>query len=624
MVSPQDDMMPISGDPIQQLFATLGKFQRHLHTAQHMPDGGDWCDACMDELETGLEIALACDWTPVKDALIDTARILHSYERVRQPGLCLPFLKDSYEILSLMVGDLIVDTVRMGVKQKWRDHYMKAVEELDSRGITLIEDEGAEPDTAEEAYSEPFETVSEDSDESAPYQAPPADDWASSDTVDHASFEDAPVVADVNTVDRGEEETIMEETEPPPFELPPLSDDEIGMEATRPDHMAEEAELVPFPGASSSDLSTDEVLQEEEGIEGDVSVAEEGDGQQSENAAPSLEHEPDTLESAFLTPDEPPEDSSIEEATMSSSAAVNPPSDLAVNSAIETHGAMEPEQSQEVDTSPSVPETSEKMPIIAEPSSSEGVHDGGDASDIDAYGDEPPQEDDVESQDDTGPNALLRRAHAAMRKGDIANAKTVALELAVAMARMEYEQAQRQLAQSEQQLVTNAKDIEQAEAAVEATEQELSRTEELLAARDSESSACRERIGMIDEELGVLSSELSDIDAEIAALQKKRAEQVNRLENKREEREEAIDSEGRLQTEMESLTQETEAVRTRLNTAHEHTHNKQEERRKIVAAIHMAREASESQRLSLLAIERTLGADEGADIVGNDDEETLL
>jgi chromosome segregation ATPase len=264
------------------------------------------------------------------------------------------------------------------------------------------------------------------------------------------------------------------------------------------------------------------------------------------------------------------------------------------------------------------------MPLFSEPSSSDGVHGGDDASDADASVDEARREDDIESPADAGPEVLLRRAQAAMRKGDIANARTVALELAVAMARMEYEQAQNQLAESERQLVTNAKDIEQAETAVELAEQELSRTEELLAARDSENNACRERIAMIDEELSVLSAELSDIDAEIAALQKKRAEQVNRLENKREEREESIDSEGRLQTEMESLMQETEAVRTRLNAAHEHTRHKQEDRRKIEAAIHMAREASEVRRLSLLAIERTLGSDEAPDAARNSAEETLL
>ena len=74
--------------------------------------------------------------------LFDTARVLHSYEQVTA-GQCVPFSR-YYELLSLMVGDLIVDTVRVGVKQKWREHAMRAVEELESRGIALVEDEERE------------------------------------------------------------------------------------------------------------------------------------------------------------------------------------------------------------------------------------------------------------------------------------------------------------------------------------------------------------------------------------------------------------------------------------------------------------------------------------------------
>lgn len=154
MIDSLDEETQYTADPTQELFSTLGRFYRYLNKAQHTPEGGAWCDDCMGELMTGLEISIQNDWEDVKDALIDTARILQSYENARRPGDSVPFLKESYEILSLMVGDLIVENVRSGVKHKWIDHYQRAVEELDRRKIPLVEDEdtpaasAAKPDAA--------------------------------------------------------------------------------------------------------------------------------------------------------------------------------------------------------------------------------------------------------------------------------------------------------------------------------------------------------------------------------------------------------------------------------------------------------------------------------------------
>lgn len=114
-----------------------------------------WTDECMNQLIAGIELAAAEGWDGIQEALTDTARVVQSYEESGQANLCVPFLQDSYEILCLMVGDIIVDNVRSGVIQKWRGRYAQAIEELHRAGLSLIRDE--EPGEAgayQETYSE--------------------------------------------------------------------------------------------------------------------------------------------------------------------------------------------------------------------------------------------------------------------------------------------------------------------------------------------------------------------------------------------------------------------------------------------------------------------------------------
>ena len=109
-----------------------------------------------------------------------------------------------------------------------------------------------------------------------------------------------------------------------------------------------------------------------------------------------------------------------------------------------------------------------------------------------------------------------------------------------------------------------------------------------------------------------MAAELADIDAQIAALQQKRKEQLNRIENKQAEQEEAIDAESRAQTEMEALNQETETIREQLEEARDEAHNQHAGRRAIELDIIRAQEEMESRRLSLAAIERTLNPNNDA------------
>ncbi len=126
-------------DPTQSLFSALGRFCRHFTRAQSSPSSS-WPGECMQELTASLKVCLDQNWVSLQRALIDTARVLSSYERAGRAVECLPFLQKSHDILSLMVGDLILDRVTDLSRYGWTDHYSRALVTLKNRGIELIDD----------------------------------------------------------------------------------------------------------------------------------------------------------------------------------------------------------------------------------------------------------------------------------------------------------------------------------------------------------------------------------------------------------------------------------------------------------------------------------------------------
>ncbi len=134
-----------TGDNTQRLLTALGRFHRYVAKGQSGAPQGFWSDDCMTQLISALELASTEGWMNVIEALTGTARILQSYENGQSANLAIPFLNDSYEMLCLMVGDLIVKNERSGVMGRWRTRYDKAVTDLDACGFALVEDEAPEP-----------------------------------------------------------------------------------------------------------------------------------------------------------------------------------------------------------------------------------------------------------------------------------------------------------------------------------------------------------------------------------------------------------------------------------------------------------------------------------------------
>ncbi len=585
MAPPQDEETQIAGDPIQQLFTTLGKFSRHINQAQHASNPSEWCDECMNELMVALKISIAGGWAPVKEALIDTARVLHSYERANAASLCISFLKDSYEILSLMVGDLIVDTVRAGVKQKWREHYAKAVQELEAHGIVLVMDE--EEQEAAAATRVPERQVAaraqtQTASETKPEPLAQTDPRSS-------EFE----AAAENWVETREESSSMPDVdldgpalkhEDVPFDLPPLSEPPLEEDAEEPS-LDLLHDIVPFPTPKTPREShMDEAALDreeasppdslEETLDLDETFEEAKDSEEASEDALSRDAAPGESEfdEMSLFKDAPEEEAPLETPLFEKAAEEEAPLETPLS-----------EKAAEEEAPPPAP-----APAVHEESLS-------------------------------GPEALLRRAQAAMSKGDIGNARTVALELAAAMAQLEFEAAKADLAAQEQLLLDNARAIDQAEAESARIEQALAHTEESLDVRNTECGTCRERIGMIDEEMDCLSAELKEVEAQIAALQERRAEQLKRIEAKQSEREHSIDEESRIQTEMEALVQEVEAARSQLEEARALAKRRVAERRDIENGICAAREEAARRSASLDAIARTLGPVPGADSADDED-----
>ena len=143
--------MPTGADPTQRMLTALGRFHIYVTKGQAGVPHTMWADECMTQLAFAIEVSLAQQWSNLVEALTDTARILHSYENGGHAPLCVPFLNDSYEILCLMVGDLIVDNIRPDVMDRWRARYARALKDLNALGIQLVLDEDEDEPAIDEA-----------------------------------------------------------------------------------------------------------------------------------------------------------------------------------------------------------------------------------------------------------------------------------------------------------------------------------------------------------------------------------------------------------------------------------------------------------------------------------------
>lgn len=279
-------------DPTQRLLTTLGRFQRQIAVAKDNAPSNTWADECMQQLINAVEIAQDQGWKHVVKVLVDTARILKSYEDAGQVKRCIGFLDDGNELICLIVGDIIVGATRSSAMEKWDVHYRTAMKEMESAGIRLVNDEDRKP-AAQTPPATP-ETTPSPAAAMAPEPAAAPEPEPVVEAVPEPAGAPEPepeLLAEAAPV----EETAVEETEPAEEIIPSTVDEE-------PEEVAEETPVF----VEEPTFQTDDEASEPE-----IETVAEPPGEEA--PAEIQEDEPDTSESPFVWTEEAVEDSETAE-----------------------------------------------------------------------------------------------------------------------------------------------------------------------------------------------------------------------------------------------------------------------------------------------------------------------
>lgn len=551
----------ISGDPTQHLLTALGRFQLQVARAEAGTPQEQWCDDCMNQLITGIELSVDQGWDNVMQALTDTARILHSYEKAERASECVPFLQDSYEILCLMVGDIIVDNVRSGVMQKWKERYQRAVGDLLRAGIPLVEDDEIdeeEPAPVPRAASSKAKVNPPELEAREVVYALPDDELPPSGEIEP---EDAAACAD-------EIEEVYGEDDASPFEEPP---DES--QATE-DVTVEEPETI-LP-------SLDELLGLDESDKSVERAA--GVGKAAEDAA--------AVEMA-----QPPNGSLMEELFPEEAQTPKPAPKVKAKSARaaqETLWGPEPaaEPSSLVEIPPEEPPRAATIQqAAARPKASVEP-----AAPVSAA----PSSGAAEAEE------LLRTTQKALSSGNVADAKVFALELAVSMARLEVERSEAQVRGAENRLTQNEAAIADAEDTVNRCAQGLADSESRVVDSERELNERRQQLEALRERIGSIESGIADIEAKIRELQAQRDAELAKLEAAEREQDDAFAMESRIQTEIEQLNETCQAAQESLEDARDEVSRLKHERSEHEAELKEALTALAQRRLAVEQIHQTI------------------
>lgn len=603
-----------SADPTQMLLTVLGRFNRAVAKAEANPQGS-WTDECIEQIVAGIEIAVRNHWDNLREALTDTARILQTYEDADIPYEAVYFLKDSYEILCLMVGDLIVDNVRSGAMNKWRERYHLAVKELERFGLEPIPDDMPEeaPIPAAPAAARgqiiPFNAPQRRDDADAfnmteeVVAAPPQQPDAFAEDAE-AIQEESPYVPEVPET---ESELIIEvedrriyvpddaveaeaeaEEEPALWSLPeetlPAAEDAA---AAAEEEIAQEMLLFEESLAAKTAPESREEDTETEAVDIEVIAVERASDEELENTdeeiaivaeAPAQETAAAMHTATFETGDE---------AAMSAAEAEAAAEDaLAVLSTRPERAPARLEQEEDLFSSieATVPE---------ETPAAEAVHGAAIAQPATAAA--------ASTAPAEGtPEHLLYSAQAAMARGDIASAKLLALQVAADMARIEAERAAVELGRAKTLREETCGQIQNAQREVAAAEASLGARLQARATQERALAAKRAEIRGIEESMAEIEQGIRQIDEQIARLQAQREAECERLGEVQ-----AVDAaerreESRLIEEIEVLGAQEQDAEQALRAARGRVAALEEERSKREAAIREA-EAALAARLEAVA-----------------------
>lgn len=662
--SPETNSL-LNGDPTQQLLTALGRFQRQVNVADSGAPAEAWVDNCMDQLITGIQIAHVRGWKGVKEALTDTARVLQSYDDAGAASGSVAFLQDAYEILCLMVGDLLVDNMRSGVMQKWRERYARAVSDLEKAGHSLLDDDGnavsttvsrapepapvaapvaatppmpaarpnnVTPFVPRAAYEEPL--LEEEA------AAPLNESYADLDTPDVTYVTDEEEYAEdqVEYTDAGNYIVIEEEQEATPFddqiirdepatlevafEVETLDVPELGTEsdpfaALQAEVEAYEAELeVEAPEEDDveevheeSAVITDDVeLVEEESDEYSAAIEiaavhDEEDEAVLEPEAWTDQLDEDESESLFAVP-ETAEDSLLLEDEGDDSEAFEEEAVPAESPRVETAEFLFDEMAQEAEESTFLLEPADAETSMLE--SEEELTDEMAQETLESADNETV----VESVEES-PQMLLRNAQAAMLRGDTRDAKLIALQLAANMARLEAQIAVQVVQEAIARLSETEESIAIAEADVAAAEQRLAETMEQRGSREHDLDVKTSGIAGLEKRAGSVESAIAKLDEQIAKLQAQREAEYEKLTEVQSELEAERGEEHILLEDLDRIQEAERAAGDTLDLARGRVQDLRAQRLERDQAREACEQLLARQRESAENIERTLEAVQG-------------
>lgn len=639
----KDGAGPARNDPSQQLLTVLGRFHRQVAKARMGAAQALWSDECMSELIQGAEIAARENWKDVLEVLTETARVLQTYEYATRAAESVPFLLEIYEILSLMVADLMAGEPRTWVMKRWRDRYRKALDELNNAGLTLVRDDDEDSRAFEsapveeaaaptrDAYAAPADATTDDD---VPFDVPSLDDVETGPapldddevpSLDELAPLDVGPIADKEPVDR----SLLEDE-------PPAARDE-GVQPAERMALAGDTEQEPEVVAMLDSLC--EGLSRIESGEGDAqrgsvyAALEEGLAF-LEQWARRLE-QPEAVEVCRTM-------SLLCQAAQGVDAldekyfelgygfcgvymdARQGPGNLAVSDWLAEagalmarwadHAAAAPAEIEESHDDP--PETAEESPAEPPPAveSAPEIIDTVDDSPetAEAPCEEPPTMETAPAPaaeappEEPTPEWFLRIAQRAVEEGQATDAKLLAMQAAACIARAEATQAQARVRDAETRLQESAAEIERAREELKAVEQGVKDIEAAVAAAET---AVTERAGRTQSAAERVSDAercVEELDARIRELQALRDQE----EARRVEAQAALEAERageiQAQADVESRRNDEQAARDRLEEARQRMKTLERKRGDYEGLLVKTRDALTRQRGSLEDIEQTI------------------
>lgn len=594
----EDDTTPGQGDPTQRLLTALGRFHRFVAKGQAGAPQEFWTDECMNQLAAAAETSLAQNWTHIVDAITGTARVLHSYENAGSAHLCTSFLNDSYEILCLMVSDLIVNKVRAGVVNKWRERYDRAIDELTAAGLTLIEDDvQPEPRVPEPAKPEPparasapeilpFEFEEKDTEggpesarDSAAIEEPSLDNFLDGIGKTKRPIEEPRVAESVF-----EEEPAVVAPPSPPAEVKTVGGTQAAPEVVSVlDELCEDfAQLEHAPESERGDrfdsMSANVLWLQDYARSNDQPAAAEV-CQRMRSLSEQAIREKRTLDDRFFD---------IAYAFCEVYvAAQQDPDNLFIKSWSGDVQTLSAAWASEA----TPPAAAAKTPDVVLPP---------------AETPPPAAPLDISPPDESSPETLLQTAQRAIASGDMAVAKNLALQAVVHLASVEMAKAEKRVQDAEARFAENAEAIERARAQAKKAEQDVLVAEGRVAEGQALLADMRAHSAVVVEKLQGLERKIADIDEQIRVLQAAREAEQQRVADTQRELDDARMEEREAESTIESLGEAERTARAQLESARQAVKEHQRKRLDLEEALSRARETLMHHRTSLGDIEHTI------------------